>query len=395
MKALKANKASNDIEPELLNKLNNHPIMIQVVHRVMMNLWDNFDLPNSWGNSRLKTLWKGKGSKKDPAKYRGISIGSTVCKLLINIILERLRSWYEAQLSDHQNGFRKNRGTTDGIYTIKRVQQISHRKKQPVFLLFVDLSSAFDHIPRRWLFESISLRFRANQQPKILSILNLLYTKTSLTYEDNTFTTSSGVRQGGPESPLLFNLYIDFVMRLFIEKCKQLKIDFFEHSFRINSKSFTRDERYQITQENKKLYGKSLLEWCGYADDLVLFINSQPDLQSATETLESLFSKFGLSINTTKTETMIINFREEADYPESIITLRGIPLKNVTDFRYLGCCIKYNEPNTGETEVNQRIQMSQSKFSEMSNLLQNFSIRIRTRVVFLNSFVRSRLLTLF
>ena len=395
LRALKANKASNDIEPELLNKLNSHPIMIQVVHRIIINLWENFDLPNSWGNSCLKTLWKGKGSKKDPAKYRGISIGSTVCKLVINIILERFRSWYEAQLSDHQNGFRKNRGTTEGIYTIKRVQQISHRKKQPVFLLFVDLSAAFDHIPRRWLFESISLRFRPDQQPKILSILNLLYTKTSLTYEENSFETSSGVRQGGPESPVLFNLYItfyiDFVMRLFIEKGKQLNVDFFEHSFRINSKSFTRDERSQLKRENKKLFGKSLLEWCGYADDLVLFVNSQPGLQSAAEYLDNLFVKLGLSINTSKTETMIINFREEAEYPESIITLREIPLKNVTDFRYLGCCIKYNEPNTGETEVNQRIQMSQSKFAEMSNLLQNFSIYLRTRVMFLNSFVRSRL----
>ena len=66
LKTLKANKASNDIEPELLNKLNNHPIMIQVVHRIMINLRENFDLPNSWGNSRLKTLWKGKGSKKEP-----------------------------------------------------------------------------------------------------------------------------------------------------------------------------------------------------------------------------------------------------------------------------------------------------------------------------------------
>ena len=130
-----------------------------------------------------------------------------------------------------------------------------------------------------------------------------------------------------------------------------------------------------------------MLEWCGYADDLVLFINSQPGLQNATEILDTLFSKFGLSINTTKTETMIINFHEEANYPESIITLRGIPLKNVTEFRYLGCCIKYDEPNNGETEVNQQIQMSQWKFFEMSNLLQNFSIHICTRVTFLNSFV--------
>ena len=30
------------------------------------------------------------GSKKDPSKYRGLSIGSTICKLVVNIILSRL-----------------------------------------------------------------------------------------------------------------------------------------------------------------------------------------------------------------------------------------------------------------------------------------------------------------
>ena len=50
----------------------------------------------------------------------------------------------------------------------------------------------------------------------------------------------------------------------------------------------------------------------------------------------------------------------------------------------------YDEPNTGDSEINQRIQLSQSKFAEMLNLLQNFSINLRTRVMFLNSVVCSR-----
>ena len=94
--------------------------MLEVIHRMILNLWNNLDLPNEWGNTRLKTLWKGKGSKTDPTKYRGISIESTVCKLIISIILSRLKGWYEIQLSDEQYGFRSNRGTTDGIYAIKR-----------------------------------------------------------------------------------------------------------------------------------------------------------------------------------------------------------------------------------------------------------------------------------
>ena len=65
-------------------------------------------------------------------------------------------------------------------------------------------------------------------------------------------------------------------------------------------------------------------------------------------------------------------------------------LKNVVEFRYLGSVIKYDEPNTGDSEINQRIQLSQSKFAEMLNLLQNFSINLRTRVMFLNSVVCSR-----
>jgi len=50
------------------------------------------------------------------------------------------------------------------------------------------------------------------------TILNKLYTHTTLTYNEGetTFETTSGVRQGGPKSLFLFNLYIDFVMRVFV-----------------------------------------------------------------------------------------------------------------------------------------------------------------------------------
>ena len=110
--------------------------MLQVIHRMTTNLWENLELPNSWENSRLKALWNGKGSKNNPGKYRGLCIGSIVCKL-INIIINRLRLWYEAQLLDKQNGFRKNRGTTMA-YTRYQVSPADHEpeKNSHYFLLF-------------------------------------------------------------------------------------------------------------------------------------------------------------------------------------------------------------------------------------------------------------------
>jgi len=47
---------------------------------------------------------------------------------------------------DQQQGFRSARGTTDGIFIVKRVQQISEKMKKPVYSLFVDFSAAFDHV---------------------------------------------------------------------------------------------------------------------------------------------------------------------------------------------------------------------------------------------------------
>ena len=392
MQALKPNKACNDIEPELLKHCNS-PIMLEVIHKMTLNLWHNLDLPKAWGNSQLQTLWKGKGSKRDPTKYRGISIGSTVCKLIISIILSRLRDWYESQLSDEQYGFRPNRGTTDGIFAIKRIQQITNRKNQLLFLLFVDLSAAFDHIPRKWLFKSIDLRFTNGRTPQLFKILETLYKHTSLTYEGVTFTTTSGVRQGGPESPFLFNLYIDFVMRVFMYKSQNDEtIDYFIHKYRVNVNSVSRAQRAVMRENDVKLWGSSLLSWCGYADDLALFLMSKIGLQNSSTLLNVVFTKFGLSINVKKTETMILNQTQEPTYPLTIIQINDRNLTNVSEFKYLGSYVHHNQPNTGEKELNHRIQLAIAKFNQMSNVLQNFSINLRTRILFLNSYVRSRLI---
>ena len=103
----------------------------------------------------------------------------------------------------------------------------------------------------------------------MIDILETLYKHTSLTFleTDETFETTSGVRQGGPESPFLFNLYIDFAMRVFINECQNKSVGFFEHCFRLNPRSIDRKERLQMRQCNVKNSGKSTLSWCGYADD--------------------------------------------------------------------------------------------------------------------------------
>ena len=77
--------------------------------------------------------------------------------------------------------------------------------KKKVFVLFVDLSAAFDHVERGWMFKSIKNRFKSESNIKLIQLLENLYqhTTTALTESpEDRFEITTGVRQGGPESPL-------------------------------------------------------------------------------------------------------------------------------------------------------------------------------------------------
>ena len=95
----------------------------------------------------------------------------------------------------------------------------------------------------------------------------------------------------------------------------------------------------------------------GVADDLILFLINQTDLQSVINLLDQIFARFGQAINALKTKSMISNYPGDK-YPESIVKL-----KNVKTFKYFGAF-----------EVNHRIQQAVNKFAEMTNLLRNFNI---------------------
>ena len=89
--------------------------------------------------------------------------------------------------------------------------------RKPVYAIFVDLTAAFDHVDRKWLFQSIKQRFGGGFDMKLIEILEKLYehTTTALAETPNDiFQTISGVRQGGPESALLYNLFMDYVSLL-------------------------------------------------------------------------------------------------------------------------------------------------------------------------------------
>ena len=185
-----------------------------------------------------------------------------MCKVLTMIILARLNEWYDKQLLQQQQGFRQGKGTTDGIFIIKQVQHISYKRGTPVFALFVDLTSAFDHVNRDWMFKTISQRLPPGADKKLILLLKSIYdyttTALSQTPEDR-FETMLGVRQGGPESPSLYNLYMDYVMRVFVQECLKQGIKFFKTKYCIPGQAVSRGNTRTFGK-----YGNQIVDWIGY-----------------------------------------------------------------------------------------------------------------------------------
>ena len=81
----------------------------------------------------------------------------------------------------------------------------------------------------------------------------------------------------------------------------------------------------------------------------------------------------------------------EQPHPESIVKLNDQVIENVEVFRYLGDDIRFDQPSTGDAEIDLRIAVATNKYNQMSKKLQNRRIYLKTRVYLLNVMVRSRL----
>ena len=97
------------------------------------------------------------------------------------------------------------------------------------------------------------------------------------------------------------------MIRIFVEKYDNENVGFYEHSYRINPRAISRDERMEMRRKNVPMYGTKPIPWNGYADDLILFLLTSLDLQKATELLDIIFTNFRLKINAQKSESMVFN----------------------------------------------------------------------------------------
>ena len=99
------------------------------------------------------------------------------------------------------------------------------------------------------------------------------------------FQVKTGCRQGGIESLVLFNIYMDFVLRCAEhDVLLQFPHTGLKYSFRIKSESSNREQR-----SLHSLTGEDRLKMLLYADDIVLFCEDVNELQSILTIYDNTF----------------------------------------------------------------------------------------------------------
>ena len=109
------------------------------------------------------------------------------------------------------------------------------------------------------------------------------------------FPISVGVKQGDVLAPMLFNLYLDAVLKVALKNHPNKGIDI-DYSYNAQL----------MTNSRHKLEKSTCVQNLAYADDILITSSNIESLQCLVEAMNNIFAKFSLKINFKKKKFMCL-----------------------------------------------------------------------------------------
>ena len=237
--------------------------------KVIFNSWWAFGIPNGEKLART-TLIPKTGDLTQVGNWRPITIGTILLRLYCKIWDRRMRKKFK--INERQKAFVPVDGCYENVKILQNILQNSRKSKKEVNVVFLDLSKAFDTVQHDTIIKAL---LRKGVPNDVRNLVSDLYSNTFTTISVNgqktrTIQINSGVKQGCPLSPLLFNFVIDEL----IDEIQQL------------------DSGYKLQGQQVSIMG--------FADDLVLISDNDYGMKHLLQRCETFFDNRGLSVNTKK-----------------------------------------------------------------------------------------------
>ena len=315
------------------------------------DIWKKGDVPNSWKEAIVVSIYKGKGSDVDRANYRPISLLNSIYKLFAAMLQSRLAKQHDGYLRPTQYGFRAKRGTAHPLFILRRAMEWSAMTAHPLQLLFLDWKQAFDSIDHDAMM--IALK-RFGLSPQAINIITSIY-------QDPVFFTTgvngdvaqgrvgSGIRQGCPLSPYLFVMVLTVIME------------------DVDWTLLAKDIPTNTWSAGRPVYDIE------YADDTLLMGLTTTQIQAFLSALEDQASLYGMALNHTKTE-LLVDPRRTAP---RILFKDGTAVPTTTQIKYLGSIISWSK--SFDAAFKHRAALAETAYKKL-RLVWNSSVSYREKL---------------
>eukprot|EP00438_Fugacium_kawagutii_P020612 Skav206473 [mRNA] locus=scaffold1672:225551:231286:- [translate_table: standard] len=382
--------------------------------------------PHSFKGGRLVSLYKHKGSKQDPASYRGILVASVAAKLFQGWLRTHVLPTFLATRESGQIGGVPGCQPQTGIHLIQLHAKVARARRLSSAVVFVDLRAAFHHMARQWIFNAVpcdhhqllssmldsrdfdvediaallaghSSPLQHSMPPLLFRLLNDVHSGTWFNLADPTVpdsvsprvtVTTRGTRPGSPLADVCFNIFMTQALRAITSQLQALPL---------------------VQAGNQA--AQCDMPPITWVDDIAvpLFAASPSDLvplvQQVVGIVHDQMSVRGMTVNYSKNKTAVaLMFRGQGStvHRTAVFGLKSsgvilvharnhlIQLPVVATYRHLGA--QYHMDNNVDIELAHRLSAARQAFADAKrSLFLNRSIPCKARLTLFHSLITSRL----
>ena len=192
-------------------------IKIKKPRTVFKEVIQTSSIPDFWMKSKVVLISKENNNTPEIMNTRPIAILPAITKAFELSIIRNLEkiAYEQNYISHNQSGFTPKKSTIENIDDLfdfwMKAKERRKETRSSSALIFIDLKRAYDCVNRNKL---LNLLNEARIPGDIIEIIKEMFNKSQITIDGlSTFKTTKGLLQGSCLSPILFNFYINPMLR--------------------------------------------------------------------------------------------------------------------------------------------------------------------------------------